>query len=224
MDDKEARELVVIENLMRKNLSAIEEARGFEIMLSEPEYPNQTALAERLGVSQGQIANRLRLLKLPDRFQQAVISRELSASAARTLVNVPNLCEATGAIFERHEKAKRRDPEAALTDSIRYILDHGTSARAPATRTAPKQRGTKNAASGIPHPAHAAEEALRVMKEWNDSTLLEVARAIRAELHERGLKLKQPKTEPRKKPASRQQKPASRQPIPQADGVTKFFG
>ena len=72
-DDQKAEEIVVIENLMREDLNEIEEARGFEAMLRRPGM-TETELAKRLHVSQPHVANRLRMLKAPKPFQEAVIS------------------------------------------------------------------------------------------------------------------------------------------------------
>lgn len=84
-DDDAARELVIIENLERENVSAIEEAAGFEQLLQSGRY-NQTSLAERLGCHPSHISNRLRLLKLPDFWRQRIVDGQLPPTHARALV------------------------------------------------------------------------------------------------------------------------------------------
>jgi len=85
-DDATARQVVLIENLQRKDLNPIEEAEQWRDLLAGPAAPTQTELAKKLGVTQGHISNRLRLLKLPKPFQECVISGEMAPSVARGLV------------------------------------------------------------------------------------------------------------------------------------------
>lgn len=82
----EADELRLIENLKRKDLSAIEEAQGYQDLIAKHGYTQQK-LAEQLGIHQSTIANRIRFLRLPAAWQQLVIAREISESHARGLVD-----------------------------------------------------------------------------------------------------------------------------------------
>ncbi len=86
LTDRQAREISVLENLQRKDLNAIEEARGFQALLEGDGAPTQTELAARLGVTQGHISNRLRLLKLSAGLQKRIISGEIPATHAREIV------------------------------------------------------------------------------------------------------------------------------------------
>jgi ParB/RepB/Spo0J family partition protein len=85
LTDRQAREIAAIENLQRENLSPIEEARAYQSLLAGDDAPTQAELAARLGTSQGQISNRLRLLELPESVQRLVISGEIPATHAREL-------------------------------------------------------------------------------------------------------------------------------------------
>jgi ParB/RepB/Spo0J family partition protein len=85
LTDRQAREIAAVENLQRVGLSAIEEARAYQSLLEDDEAPTQAELAARLGTSQGQISNRLRLLELPESVQRLVISGEIPATHAREL-------------------------------------------------------------------------------------------------------------------------------------------
>lgn len=85
LDDRQAREVCLLENLQRKDLSAIEEAQAYQSLLEGAGAPGQAALAARLGITQGQVSNRLRLLKLPKKVQGLIISGEMPASTARAL-------------------------------------------------------------------------------------------------------------------------------------------
>lgn len=73
------------ENLKREDLTCLDEANGYQRALGDLGI-TQAELGRRLGVSQGQISNRLRLLKLPSEWQARIISGEITASQARDLV------------------------------------------------------------------------------------------------------------------------------------------
>ena len=87
MDDKESAKISLLENLQRKNLSAIEEARTYK-RIKELDNMTQEDLAKTLGKSQPAIANKLRLLSLPEEVQDALIKNQISERHARSLLNV----------------------------------------------------------------------------------------------------------------------------------------
>jgi len=84
--DTQARQIVLIENLHREDLNAIEEASAFRAAIDAGDAAGPTELAQQLGLSQGHVSNRLRLLELPEKVRAKVISREISPTAARALV------------------------------------------------------------------------------------------------------------------------------------------
>jgi len=86
-DDKESSIIAYIENSQRKNVSAIEEARTCERLLSSNDI-TQEQLAKQLGMSQSTLANKLRLLTLPVEIQDAVLQGDVSERHARTLLSV----------------------------------------------------------------------------------------------------------------------------------------
>jgi ParB family chromosome partitioning protein len=88
-DDRTALELAIIENVQRSDLNAIEEALGYERLVSEHGY-SQTDLATTLGKSRSHVANTLRLLKLPESVRDRVVRGEFSAGHARALLAVKN--------------------------------------------------------------------------------------------------------------------------------------
>ena len=71
IDDNRAAEVAIVENVQRKNLTAIEEARSYKNLLDKG-YLTQEGLAKKMGLSQPAIANKLRLLNLDDEVQQAL--------------------------------------------------------------------------------------------------------------------------------------------------------
>ena len=89
LDDKESSKVALLENLQRKNLSAIEEARTYQKIL-DLDQMTQFELAKTMGKSQPAVANKLRLLSLPDEVQDALLKEQISERHARSLLNVEN--------------------------------------------------------------------------------------------------------------------------------------
>ncbi|MFJ8064273.1 nucleoid occlusion protein [Psychrobacillus sp. NPDC096426] len=87
LSDKETASIALIENLQREELTAIEEAVAYQKLLKLHEL-TQEALAQRLGKGQSTVANKLRLLKLPEEVQEAVMKKELSERHARALMQI----------------------------------------------------------------------------------------------------------------------------------------
>ena len=87
LDDKEAAKVALLENLQRKNLNPLEEARTYQKIL-ELDQMTQDSLAKTMGKSQSSVANKLRLLSLPDEIQIALLKEEISERHARALLNL----------------------------------------------------------------------------------------------------------------------------------------
>lgn len=86
LDDKESSKVALLENLQRKNLNPIEEAKTYQKIL-EIDQMTQEELAKTMGKSQSAVANKLRLLALTDEVQDALLKDEISERHARTLLN-----------------------------------------------------------------------------------------------------------------------------------------
>ncbi|TWT06256.1 nucleoid occlusion protein [Planococcus sp. CPCC 101016] len=89
LSDKETASIALIENLQREELTSIEEAHAYQNLLEIQEI-TQEALAQRLGKGQSTVANKLRLLKLPEEIQMALLNRQLTERHARALLQVKN--------------------------------------------------------------------------------------------------------------------------------------
>lgn len=87
LDDKEASKVALLENLQRKDLTAIEEARTYQKIL-ELDSMTQEELGRTMGKSQAAIANKMRLLSLPDEIQEALLYDRISERHARSLLNL----------------------------------------------------------------------------------------------------------------------------------------
>ena len=84
-DDRKAMELAMIENLQREDLNPIEEAEGYQMLMSQYNM-TQEETAQRVGKSRSAVANALRLLNLCPSVRAMVEDGRLSNGHARTLL------------------------------------------------------------------------------------------------------------------------------------------
>ena len=89
IDDNKSAEVAIVENIQRRDLTPIEEARSYKLLLDKG-YLTQSELAKKMGLSQSAIANKLRLLNLDESVQQALLNNEISERHARSLLVLNN--------------------------------------------------------------------------------------------------------------------------------------
>lgn len=87
LDDNESAEVAIVENIQRKNLSPIEEAKSYKKLLDRG-YLTQDQLATRMGKTQATISNKLRLLNLSEEVQDALLNNRISERHARSLLKI----------------------------------------------------------------------------------------------------------------------------------------
>lgn len=87
MNDDQAASLALIENLQREDLNPIDEAKAYTNLMKLNDL-TQTALAKDMGKSQSYVANKLRLLKLDDDVQNALVEGKITARHGRALLNL----------------------------------------------------------------------------------------------------------------------------------------
>lgn len=87
LSDAETASIALIENIQREELSVIEEAQAYKQLIYLHEL-TQEALAQRLGKSQSTVANRLRLLQLPENIQQGIIDKQITERHARAMMKL----------------------------------------------------------------------------------------------------------------------------------------
>jgi len=85
--EEESAAMALIENLQREDLDFIEEAMAFERLIEDFGL-NQTQLAEKLGKSQSTIANKMRILKLPESVKKELREAKLTERHARALLKI----------------------------------------------------------------------------------------------------------------------------------------
>ena len=85
--DREMLELALIENLQREDLNPIEEANAYQQLISNFGLTHED-VSQQIGKDRSTITNRLRLLRLPDKAQRALIHSDISAGHARALLSL----------------------------------------------------------------------------------------------------------------------------------------
>jgi len=85
--DSQAASIALIENLQREGLTAIEEAIAYQKLIDLHEL-TQESLAQKLGKGQSTIANKLRLLHLPQTIQDFLLQRKITERHARALLTL----------------------------------------------------------------------------------------------------------------------------------------
>jgi len=129
-DDKKAMELALIENLQREDLNPLEEAEGYQALLTTYGL-TQEETARRVGVSRSAVANTLRLLNLPSAVKSLVEKGKLTSGHARALMQIEDR--------EKMEAAAQKVAEECL--SVRQTEQLGkrlaAKSRKPALRIQP---------------------------------------------------------------------------------------
>jgi ParB family chromosome partitioning protein len=112
VSDRDIFELALIENVQREDLNAVELAEALDRLVKEHGYTQET-LATRLGKDRSTISNSLRLLKLPARVRDKVVTGELSEGHARSLLGLPE-----GQIDAVAEKVIRGQLSVRATEAL----------------------------------------------------------------------------------------------------------
>ena len=98
INDKEASEISLIENLQRRDLTSIEEAKGYTLLIQDHNYTHEE-LSEIVGKSRAHISNIIRLLSLPEKIINRLLKRELTMGQVRPLVGISNAEEIAEQVF-----------------------------------------------------------------------------------------------------------------------------
>jgi ParB family chromosome partitioning protein len=149
VNDEEALELAIIENVQRADLNPLEEAAGYQQLASEYKH-SQDQISQIVGKSRSHVTNTLRLLKLPDTVKTYINEGKLSAGHARSLVG-------------------QSDPEAMA----RAIVEKGLNVRQAEQLRQAQQKGRKGKSARAKVKADADTAALE--KRLTDSLGLTVS-------------------------------------------------
>jgi ParB family transcriptional regulator, chromosome partitioning protein len=134
LDGADSLEVALIENVVREDLTPIEEARTIAVLLDDPQL-TAAALARRLGRSRADVAHTIRLLDLPDLAIDLIDSGALTKGHGKALLTEPD--------HHRRRALARRAAEAGW--SVRALepeITRGRRARTKAERPHPDHEAT----------------------------------------------------------------------------------
>lgn len=118
LNDNESAEVAIVENIQRRDLSPIEEAKSYKKLLDRG-YLTQDQLAGRMGKTQATISNKLRLLNLGEEVQEALLNNKISERHARSLLRIDDKDLQRKVLNEIIEKRLNvRDTEDLITNSL----------------------------------------------------------------------------------------------------------
>lgn len=123
---KDSAVLALIENLQRENLNFIEESEAYSIVMQDYGYTQQE-FAATLGKNQSTIANKLRILKLPQEIKKLLIEHNLTERHARALLKLPSpelQLKAIKKIIKQELNVKKSEQ---LINDMLYEITHDKS-------------------------------------------------------------------------------------------------
>ncbi|KRG07988.1 chromosome partitioning protein ParB [Virgibacillus soli] len=113
LSDTETASVALIENLQREELTPIEEAIAYGKLLDIHNL-TQEALAQRLGKGQSTVANKLRLLKLPEEIQEGLLQKKITERHARALIplkDVEKQIQVMNLVIEKNLNVKQTEEQ-----------------------------------------------------------------------------------------------------------------
>lgn len=113
LNDTETASVALIENLQREELTPIEEAIAYGKLLDIHNL-TQEALAQRLGKGQSTVANKLRLLKLPEEIQEGLLQKKITERHARALIplkDVEKQVQVMNLVIEKNLNVKQTEEQ-----------------------------------------------------------------------------------------------------------------
>lgn len=121
LNNHQALELAIIENVQRSDLTIIEEAKSYQRLMDEFSY-TQEEVGQKIGKSRSHVTNSLRLLKLPKNIQELLNSKLIKMGHARAIINADNKEKLVKDIIEK--KLSVRDIEEIVKEEKEQNQDH----------------------------------------------------------------------------------------------------
>lgn len=119
VSDARVLELALIENIQRKELNPIEEAKAYEVLVNEMKL-TQSEIARRVGRDRSSIANSLRILKLPDGVQSLLREGSISLGHAKAIMAIPDAgTQIKVAVDAAEGLLSVRETEARVTEILK---------------------------------------------------------------------------------------------------------
>jgi ParB family transcriptional regulator, chromosome partitioning protein len=151
LDDSQALQVALIENLQRDDLNSVDQARAFRCLIEEFGM-TQEEVATRVGKSRSTIANSLRLLSLPVELQDAIAGGTLTEGHARALLG---LREEPALLYAAYQRIADEGLNVRQTEELVRRLPEQVAAQAPPCDVAPGEP---------PLDVHAAAAAERLQQ------------------------------------------------------------
>jgi ParB family chromosome partitioning protein len=139
MEDSEAFELAIVENVQREDLNAIEEASAYHELIDRFKY-TQEQIAKEVGKSRSHVANTVRLLRLPESVRIMIRNGQLTAGHARTLIGAPDAEARAKAIVEAELNVREAEQRS---DKVRKAIQKNGLGKDPDTAALEKQLADK---------------------------------------------------------------------------------
>jgi ParB family chromosome partitioning protein len=165
VNDQEALQLAIIENVQRADLNPLEEAAGYQALADDHHY-SQEEIAKTVGKSRSHVANTMRLLKLSDPVKAFVSDGRLSAGHARALVGQPNAEALAKDIVERGLNV--RQVEEMSRENVDHIDRAPRKSKTKDADTAALERRVSDALGLIVSVDHNASGAGTVHIKYKD--------------------------------------------------------
>ncbi|MCL4435252.1 MAG: ParB/RepB/Spo0J family partition protein [Thaumarchaeota archaeon] len=148
LDDREAFEVSLVENIQRRTLNPIEEAEAFRRYVNEYGWGGVSDLARRIGKSQEYVSKRMRLLGLPQEILNDLVVGKIGSSVAEELLSLDNgvMCQELGQLASSNHLTLKE-----IRSLTKMIKEEDDASRLPAVLSRPSNEQSHR----------SADEALR---------------------------------------------------------------
>jgi ParB family chromosome partitioning protein len=140
LDDGEALQISIIENVQRQDLSVLEEAQAYRRLIDQFQH-TQESVAGIVGKSRSHIANSLRLLNLPDSVQQLLEDNQLTAGHARALLALDDPAAAAEEVIRRNLTVRQTEALSQKRSGAAGAASAPAASPSPGTRPDPTAVG-----------------------------------------------------------------------------------
>ena len=139
VDDLKSLEFAIVENVQRKDLNAIEEARGYKRLIEEFSY-EQEKVAQFIGKSRSHITNFLRLLTLPESVLKLIETQKLTPGHAKILVGLDNAEFVANKIVQKNFSVRQSENFVKIFKTKKYSLKPSKDTNLQALETSIREK------------------------------------------------------------------------------------
>lgn len=148
LDDREAFEVSLVENIQRRTLNPIEEAEAFRRYVDEYGWGGVSDLARRIGKSQEYVSKRMRLLGLPQEIRNDLVVGKIGSSVAEEILSLDNgaMCQELGQLASSNHLTLKE-----IRSLTKMIKDEDDISRLPAPLSRPSNEQGRRSADEALH-------------------------------------------------------------------------